>query len=137
MGIVKQAALVALICALAALTGLAIVAVPRLWHGPAADRNGLTAFAEQWPVRPIQAPEPEPNVVPFQSPLLIPVVTGPRRIATLSYRLVTEVPKTGLKVEREEPAPAPARAERLHDVCYPGRQVERRHGWRCVYARRR
>ena len=124
-----------MVCGLAAVTALAIAVVPLVWHPRQRDKlESLMAFAEHWPDRPIEPPVAA-NGLPVTKMLQAPTLESPRPVKTVKFVPVTVVPKTGLKVDREEPDPPKLEPRReRRDFCFPGRKVEHGRRWRCVYA---
>ena len=138
MGDMSKLVTVALACGMAAVTALAIAVVPLVWHPREKGELGeLMAFAEAWPSRAIEPPvEPAPNVVEFEPPLLVPPIGFRHPVKTVKFVPITVVPKTGLKVDRQQPDDPPPKVEprERRDYCFPGHKVEHGRRWRCAYA---
>ena len=134
----ERLVVVALTSGFAAVTALAIPAVPLWWQPREAQRldEGKLAFAgfrDAWPDRAIEPPiEPIPNLLPFEPPIFIPPIEEARAVKTLRYTAVTSVPKAPIAPTVEPKVEPPKR-----DFCSPGRRVDHGRRWRCVYARRR
>lgn len=120
---------VAIACSIAGATAISIVAIPLAWH-PREAPTQLAVF--NWPeealIEPAAAPKANMLVVVASNDIPLPPPEASHKIAVEKYTLLTEKEKS--------PAPPPkVEHDPKRDYCYPGHRVERRHGWRCVYAR--
>jgi hypothetical protein len=143
---------IAIVCGIAGVTALAIVAVPALWHQPPQEASGRSD-RWVWPAKALLEPQSPPPIlsgnVAIADAAVLPSLTTPKKVTTEKYLAQTAVPKTApaplslpeaLKPKQQKPEEEPER--RPHDVCakYGGHRVTfvRHHheGWRCVYPRK-
>lgn len=149
---------VAVACTISGATALAIVAIPLAWH----PHHEVVPF--NWPQEALEEQAaPKANMLVVASANNIQLPEANHKVVVEKYTLLTEKEKSPSTINpvqdaepsaralesadrratqrtgpnRERTSPDRGQSESERDRCYPGHRVERRHGWRCVYARHR